>query len=271
MPEDVKKVISKAQEVDKNKNGFWEAYYQDRIVMLYIPPGEFMMGQTEEEKKWLIDKIGEEDYNPYYANETPLHKVYLDGYWIGKYEVTYVQFDRYCKETKREKPDDEGWGRVNRPVIYVSWYEAAAYCQWLSNKTGLQFNLPTEAQWEKVARGNDLRKYPWGRREPDKSLANFSGNIGKTAPVGSYPSGASPYGLLDMAGNVWEWCSDWYEAVYYKNSPLKNPDGPNSSSYRVLRGGGWYDYARNLRCAYRGCYWPSFRCVFLGFRLRQDI
>jgi formylglycine-generating enzyme required for sulfatase activity len=246
MPEDVKKMISKAHKIEKNKNGFWEAYYQDGIVMVYIPPGEFMMGQTDEEKKWLIGQIGEKNYNSYYANEAPLHKVYLDGYWIGKYEVTFAQYDRYCSDIKKEKPGDEGWGRENRPVINVSWTEAAAYCQWLSRQTGLEFKLPTEAQREKAARGNDQRKYPWGSREPGKDLANFSGNVGKATPVGSYPAGASPYGLLDMAGNVWEWCGDWYEAGYYKNSPQKNPAGPGAGSYRVFRGGGWSSFASYL-------------------------
>lgn len=270
MPEDVKKVIPTAHKVEKNKNGYWEAYYQDGIVMVYVPAGEFMMGQTDEEKKWLIDQIGEKDYNSFYSNETPLHKVYLDGYWMGKYQVTFAQYDRYCDETKIERPDDEGWGRENRPVINVSWDETAAYCEWLSQQTGLQFKLPTEAQWEKAARGNDQRKYPWGSPEPDKDLANFSLNVGKTTPVGSYSTGASPYGLLDMAGNVWEWCGDWYEAGYYKNSPLKNPVGPDSGSDRVIRGGSWGNYAGYLRCANRYDYGPSYRSSYLGFRLRQD-
>jgi formylglycine-generating enzyme required for sulfatase activity len=271
MPGDVKKVISKAHKVEKNKNGFWEAHYQDGIVMVYIPPGDFMMGQTDEEKKWLIDQIGEKKYNSYYKNEIPLHKVYLDGYWLGKYQVTFAQYDKYCNDTKIEKPNDRNWGRENRPVIYVSWDDAGAYCQWLSKETGLQFKLPTEAQWEKAARGNDQRKYPWGSGEPGKDLANFSGNVGKTTPAGSYQAGASSYGLLDMAGNVWEWCADWYESGYYKNSPLKNPGGPDSGSDRVIRGGGWGSYARVLRCAHRGSDGPSYRDDFLGFRLRQDI
>ncbi|MGD2087325.1 MAG: SUMF1/EgtB/PvdO family nonheme iron enzyme [Candidatus Aminicenantes bacterium] len=270
IPDDVKKVISTARKVEKNKNGYWEAHYQDGIVMVYIPPGEFMMGQTAEEKKWLIDQIGEKDYNSYYKNETPLHKLYLDGYWLGKYEVTFAQYDRYCNESKIKKPDDEGWGRETLPVINVSWTEAGAYCQWLSQQTGLQFKLPTEAQWEKAARGNDQRKYPWGSCEPDKDLANFIINVGKTTPVGSYPAGASPYGLLDMAGNVWEWCSDWYEEGYYKNSPLRNPVGPNSSSDRVIRGGGCYYHSKSLRCANRVRYGYSDRSDVLGFRLCQD-
>jgi formylglycine-generating enzyme required for sulfatase activity len=271
-PAFIEEVKSKGAQVKPIGKDSWEAYYPDYdITMIYIPAGEFMMGQTDEEKKWLIGQIGEKDYNSYYADETPLHKVYLDGYWIGKYEVTFAQYDRYCNETKIEKTDDEGWGRENRPVINVSWNEAGAYCQWLSDKTGLQFNLPTESQWEKAARGNDQRKYPWGGREPDKDLANFSFKVGKTTPVGSYPAGASPYGLLDMAGNVWEWCSDRYEAGYYKNSPLKNPTGPAGGSYRVFRGGGWHYYARFLRCADRSNHGPSNRYYFLGFRLRQDI
>jgi len=278
-PAFIKKVKSKGAQVKQIGKDLWEAYYEKYdITMVYIPPGEFMMGQTAEEKKWLIDKIGEKDYNSYYSDETPLHNVYLDGYWIGKYEVTFAQYDRYCNDTKIKKPADRGWGRENRPVINVSWNDAVAYCQWLSQETGLKFNLPTEAQWEKAARGNDRRKYPWGSMEPGKDLANFAGNIGKTTPVGSYPAGASPYGLLDMAGNVWEWCSDRYDRDYYKNLTrenknkiIKNPIGPDSGSYRVIRGGSWYSYAGYLRCADRFFNGPSYRFFNLGFRLRQDI
>jgi formylglycine-generating enzyme required for sulfatase activity len=289
-PAFIKEVKSKGAQVKPIGKDSWEAYYPGYdITMIYIPPGEFMMGQTDEEKKWLIDQIGEKDYNSYYKDETPLHKVYMDGYWIGKYEVTFVQYDRYCNETKIKKPDDEGWGRENRPVINVSWNEAGAYCQWLSDKTGLQFNLPTESQWEKAARGNDQRKYPWGNHEPyynGKWYVNYCaydswekrGEDGflYTAPVGSFPLGASPYGLPDMAGNVWEWCSDRYDSDYYKNLTrenkiIKNPAGPDSGSDRVFRGGDWGSYARSLRCAYRDDGGPSDRGSNLGFRLRQDI
>jgi len=262
-----KKVIIRDLKPGNAENGTGQFLYS----MIYIPPGEFMMGQTDEEKKWLIDQFGEKDYNSYYANETPLHKVYLDGYWMSKYEVTFAQYDRYYNETKRERPNDEGWGREKRPVINVSWIEAADYCQWLSQKIGLRFKLPTESQWEKAARGNDQRKYPWGSREPDKNLANFSGHILKTTPVGSYPEGASPYGLLDMTGNVCEWCSDWYEAGYYKNSPLKNPAGPGSGSNRVTRGGGWVSNARYLRCASHYYNGPSSGDNDLGFRFCKEV
>lgn len=152
----------------------------------------------------------------------------------------------------------------------VSWEDAGAYCDWLSKKTGLKFKLPTEARWEKAARGTDGRKYPWGGKEPDETLANFGGKIGKTTPVGLYPAGASPYGLPDMAGNVWEWCSDWYGSDYYKNAPKKNPPGPASGADRVLRGGGWDSGAMGLRCSVHGVGGPSDRGSGVGFRLCQD-
>ena len=254
MPGDVKKVVSTADDLQKNKNGYWEAYYPNGIVMVYIPPGKFTMGSND----------GQD-------NEKPPHEVYLDGYWMGKYEVTFDQYDQYCKETKTKSPDDEGWGREKRPVISVSWHDAIAYCDWLSHKTGLSFKLPTEAQWEKAARGSDSRKYPWGSREPEKKIANFGLYISQTTPVGSYPDGASPYGLLDMAGNVLEWCNDWYSSDYYKNSPPKNPPGPDSGTHHVIRGSGWSYTAGSLRCANRGYDGPSDHDFRLGIRLCQDI
>jgi len=256
LPADVKNIVSKAIKVEKNKNGYWEAYYQDGIVMVYIPPGKFMMGADDGR-----------------ADERPSHEVDLDSYWIGKYEVTFTQYDRYCEEAGKTKPDDKGWGRENRPVIDVSWNDAAAYCEWLSGKTGLKFKVPTEAQWEKAARGTDGRKYPWGNDDPNENLANFNSNnrnIGQTHPVGSHPQGASPYGLLDMAGNVLEWCYDWYDEKYYCiKFPPKNPKGPQCGPYRILRGGGWYFDASQLRCTFRnGDNQPH---NFVGFRLCQEI
>jgi formylglycine-generating enzyme required for sulfatase activity len=254
MPEDVRKIAGKIgiQKVVKNGKGHWEADYGDGIIMVHIPAGNFTMGSND------------------YDDEKPIHEVYLDGYWMGKYEVTFAQYDKYCEDAKKDKPGDEGWGRVKRPVINVSWEDANAYCKWLSKKKGLDFKLPTEAQWEKAARGSDGRKYPWGNNEPGETLANFDSKVGKTSPVGSYSNGASPYGLLDMAGNVWEWCYDWYEADYYNKSPEKNPKGPESGSHRVFRGGSWSNDAVDLRCAYRNYDGPSYRIVNLGFRLCQD-
>jgi len=258
MPVDVRKVAalaSKGIKVYQTKKDLWEADYGDGIKMVYIPAGNFTMGSN------------------YYKDEKPPHEVYLDGYWLGKTEVTVGQYKVFISDTGHEplpasisksSPADD------HPVVYVSWHDADAYCKWLSTKKGIKFKLPTEAQWEKAARGTDQLKYPWGSREPDDTLANFGYKIDKTTMVGSYPAGASPYGLLDMAGNVWEWCYDWYKSDYYKNVPEKNPTGPESVTYRVLRGGSWLDYARGLCCSYRYGGWPSYRVVDVGFRLCHD-
>jgi formylglycine-generating enzyme required for sulfatase activity len=157
------------------------------------------------------------------------------------------------------------------PVVGISWDDARAYCDWLSDKTGLNFKLPTEAQWEKAARGIESRKYPWGDQEPDETLANFGTKIGKTTLVGSYPKGVSFYGLLDIAGNVWEWCRDWYDVGYYKNSPLKNPQGPASGSNHVVRGGGWDYVAWYLRCTDRDYITIPGRGSRVGFRLCMEV
>jgi formylglycine-generating enzyme required for sulfatase activity len=260
--------VKGAKKVYKNKKGFTEADYGDGIIMVYIPPGKFEMVSNDFDRKKLT------------------HEVYLDGYRIGKYEVTIKQYMKFVNETKSHYPEwlEEGSqyhiktggddyykksvSDENSPILGISWEDARAYCEWLSKKTGLNFNLPTEAQWEKAARGNDSRQYPWGEQGPDPILANFGDNVGKTTPVGSYPEGASPYGLLDMAGNVWEWCSDWYGP--YNTYYLKNPTGPDSGTMRVVRGGSWYSDAGRLRCAVRDGVDPSGRSCYVGFRLCQD-
>ncbi len=276
MPGVVRDVASRGIKVKKNKKGLWEAHYQDEIVMIYIPPGQFTMGSEN------------------YDREAPPHNVILDGYWMGKTVVTVVQFKIFINYTgyvteaeksggasvyiegRWQKKKDANWKNPyfsqddKHPVVCVSWNDANAYCDWLSKKTETKFKLPTEAQWEKAARGEDGHKYPWGEREPDGKLANFDQSIGKTSPVDSYLQGASPFGLLDMAGNVWEWCNDWFDEDYYKNSPHKNPMGPKSGTDRVLRGGGWSNFAQSIRCAYRYSYGPSYRSDFVGFRLCQD-
>lgn len=247
--------IAQTKKVYENEKGFKEADYGDGIIMVYIPPGEFTMGSND------------------YDDEKPPHTVYLDGYWMGKYEVTLGQYKTFVSETRYQalpsyvseySPGD------NCPVVGVSREDASAYCKWLSGKLGVQFKLPTEAQWEKAARGTDNRKYPWGNKEPDRRLSNFASKVGKTTPVGTYPKGASPYGLMDMAGNVWEWCRDWYGKDYYQSSPAKNPTGPKNAGSRVFRGGSWYVIAGALRCANRDVGEPSDRDYNLGFRLCQD-
>jgi formylglycine-generating enzyme required for sulfatase activity len=271
MPEDVKKIAEKiGVKVIKNDKGFREVDYGDGIIMVYIPAGEFTMGSND------------------YDDEKPIHTVYLDGYWMGKYEITIKQYMKFVNATKTHYPewleqgskynintgDDDYYKKFlsneNHPIVGISWNDAKAYCDWLSIEKNLTFKLPTEAQWEKAARGADGRKYPWGNDVPDGTLANFEGKVGKTSLVYSHPNGASPYGLLDMAGNVWEWCRDWYGSDSYSKSPKRNPPGPESGPNRVVRGGGWFVIAGYLRCANRYVVRPSARGYDLGFRLCQD-
>jgi formylglycine-generating enzyme required for sulfatase activity len=244
----LQRIKGKADKIYQNEKGFWEAVFLKNITMIYIPEGEFTIGSPGREGD---------------ADEHPAHKVFLSGYWIGKTEVTFAQFDAFCLETGLEKPEDEGWGRGERPVIYVSWKEAKNFCAWLEKKTGCAFRLPTEAEWEKTARD----RFPWGNTPPDDQLANFNKEIMKTNTVGSYPKGASPYGVLDMAGNVWEWLADWYDADYYKNSPDDNPRGPEEGSERAVRGGSWANSAELIRSANRSQENPDSKLNILGFRL----
>jgi len=256
MPEQVRKIAeerSKGIKVEKNERGIWEADFGEGLVMIYIPPGVFIMGSD-------VDEI----------DEKPSHKLDLEGYWIGKYEVTFDQFDKFCTETQREKPDDAGWGRGNFPVISVSWEDAQEYCKWISSKTGFQFTLPTEAQWEKAARGTDGRRFPWGNQMADKNLANAEklGKPGRTVPIGSYPLGASPYGLMDMAGNVWEWCCDWYDWYKVENAKkIEYPMDARSLNFRSIRGGSWFDEPRFVTTTNRFGTKPSYRGYTVGFRL----
>jgi serine/threonine-protein kinase len=220
---------------------------KDGAVMIYIPAGEFLMGS-----------------NNGYDDEKPQRRVYLDGYWIYKYPVTVAQYRKFCRVTGRQEPPPPYWGwEDDHPIVNVSWHDAVAYCEWAGVR------LPTEAEWEKAARGTDGRKYPWGNEWDGSKCANSVGsnNLRSTAPVGSYPQGVSPYGVHDMAGNVWEWCADWYDGNYYRSAPSKNPQGPSSGERRVLRGGSWNRVGENnFRAADRNRYNPDYRWYNNGFR-----
>jgi len=230
----------------------------DGMEYVYVPAGEFLMGSTG------ADPLA-------YAEEKPQHTVYLDGYWIARIEVTAAQYGR-CVEAGACPVPAGTWddctygvaGKGNHPINCVDWNDAAAYCRWAGCR------LPTEAEWEKAARGEDGRIYPWGDQAPDATLANFGGNAGGTSAVGSYPAGVSPYGALDMAGNVWEWVADWYDDDYYAQSPRENPQGPASGQYRVLRGGSWGSNAQSVRAAVRGRLTPDFRVGGFGFRAARS-
>jgi formylglycine-generating enzyme required for sulfatase activity len=259
----------------------------DDAIMMFVPAGEFIMGSEN----------GESD-------ESPVHTVWLDAFWVYQTVVTNAMFEKFVEatgyQTDAEKngnsniykygswdivqgadwqhplgPDSDLSDLGDHPVVHVSWFDAQSYCDWADAR------LPTEAQWEKAARGTQSKVYPWGDFSLDGNLANFAdSNTGfnwsnrnlndgysKTAPVGSYPRGASPYGLLDMAGNVYEWVADWYDGDYYRKSPSDNPAGPESSDSRVLRGGAWSGTSFTLRTTYRSVYTPPFRSYeFVGFR-----
>lgn len=224
----------------------------DGMPMVYVPAGDFSMGSVS----------GEDD-------ERPLHTVYLDAFWIDKTEVTNAQYAQCVAaggctvpfKTTSGSHDFYFWNSsfADFPVVYVDWQQARAYCLWAGR------DLPSEAQWEKAARGPDGNTYPWGNDSPDPALANYEGSfLRDTTPVGSYPEGAGLYGSLDMAGNVWEWVADWYGA--YPSGTVSNPAGPTTGDYRVLRGGAFSDSKTSIRSADRLKIHPNHSDLNIGFR-----
>jgi formylglycine-generating enzyme required for sulfatase activity len=220
--------------------------------MVWIPAGSFLMGN--------IQGGGDDE-------EHPVHQVSVEKFAMGRYEITFAEYDKFAQATGREKPDDRGWGRGNRPVIYVSWHDVKAYADWLSQQTGQNYRLPTEAEWEYAARAGTNTKYWWGN-EIGANKANCSkkyckDNFKYTAPVGSFM--ANPFGLHDTAGNVWEWTCSEYEKPYQG----KEKRCVSNASLFALRGGSWLDYAWGSRAADRDGGEPSFRFGNLGVRLAR--
>lgn len=251
--------------------------------MVYIPAGEFIMGSPSGEGN---------------SDEYLQHKVYLDAFYIDKYEVTNEDYARFLNEKGNQEEEGALWldidswacsiekregryqsksGYERYPVVRVTWYGARAYAKWRGCR------LPTEAEWEKAARGGLVgKKYPWGNKGPDGSQCNFADKnlnsswcdkvaddgYGSTAPVGSYPPNG--YGLYDMVGNVYEWVNDWYDENYYQKGRLYNPQGPDTGSFPVIRGGSWFNTAWNLRCASRYYCAPDFAMNIFGFRCAKS-
>jgi len=232
---------------------------RDGAPMMLIPAGEFMMGSEKDGQK-------------------PIHRVSLDAYYLDKFEVTFARYDAFCDATGRakppdtrsghqsnSKPSDKGWGRDKRPVIWISWLDAKAYCEWAGKR------LPTEAEWESACRAGSVATYCFG--EDQGLLGSYAwyktNSGGMTHPVGTKkPNGL---GLYDMHGNVWEWCADWYSGGYYAVSQLNNPKGPSSGEYRMMRGGSWFfDYDR-LGSTVRFFNEPDFRDSNTGCRCAKTL
>jgi len=256
--------------------------------MALIPAGEFQMG----------DAFGEGSHN-----ERPVHTVYVDAFFMDKYEVSNGQYRQYRPSHDSGGHDGLSLDEDDQPVVEVSWWDAVKYCNWRSRQEGLGecydestwecdfskdgYRLLTEAEWEYAARGGlKSRRYVWGDGSPPSGVANVADETAKrrwsnwvifegyddgyavTAPVGSFsPNG---YGLYDMAGNVREWCNDWYEWDYYSKSPSSNPTGPTTGTYGVFRGGSWFHFAYGLRCAVRDRGLRRYTTNGMGFRCAKD-
>ncbi|OQY97404.1 MAG: hypothetical protein B6D41_03570 [Chloroflexi bacterium UTCFX4] len=241
----------------------------DDAPMVFVPAGEFLMGSTDQQVADALKLCSTCNFD----DEKPQHTVYLDAFWIDQHEVTNALYKKCVDAGKCQPPNptvsytrDPYYGNAqydNYPVVYVSWDYANSYCEWVGKR------LPTEAEWEKAARGSDGRIYPWGNTF-DKNLLNSSeGGAGDTTEVGKYPNGASPYRALDMAGNVWEWVHDWHDANFYSSPPRENPQGPSTGQYRVLRGGSFGRNRDIVRAAVRGGVAPDSRNSNIGFRCAQ--
>jgi formylglycine-generating enzyme required for sulfatase activity len=270
----------------------------DGMMMVYVPPGEFQMGSTDDEVDYALPLCREYQSacgRDWFEREQPAHTVALDGFWIDRTEVTNAQFAAFLNEEGNQEEGGLNWlilesdgclvehvdgefqpksGYSDHPVVMVSWYGAAAYCRWAGGR------LPTEAQWEYAARGPEGRLFPWGN-EMDGTRLNycdancdlgylqpsdesFDDGYVRSAPIGSYPAGASWVGALDMAGNVWEWAANWYEE--YPSERQENPTGPSTGDRLVLRGGAWFSSWYEVRTAHRGKTHPYLTDIGFGFR-----
>jgi serine/threonine-protein kinase len=276
---------------------------EDGMEMVEVPEGEFVMGAITSRWDRMIRPWGGGHAWYHVPDQGPRHRLQMSAFWIDRTEVTVDMFNSFVEATGwvtaaeregggrpyRPGPPDQEWpitegvdwrhprapgsrAEGNHPVVHVSWDDANAYCGWAGAR------LPTEAEWEKAARGTDERIYPWGSSFDGLRFnycdgqcpvywrdSAFNDGYGYTAPVGSYRDGASPYGALDMMGNVWEWVSDWYSESYYSESPAKDPQGPSSGTQRVMRGGAWYDLGF-FRVTLRWHNEPTDRYEDVGFR-----
>ena len=250
------------------------AKWKTKEEMVLIPAGEFLMGSDKK-----TDRLA-------YRSEIPQRSVYLDAFMIGKYEVTALEYLKFVLATDRLPQLDWRYDGGNfqdtmahHPIMHVNWYDADAYCKWAGKR------LPTEAEWEKAARGIDGRLFPWGSEYAGPTRANF-GRTGLSGPVrdrperlllyppiisvDKYENALSPYGLYQTIGNVAEWVSDWYDQDYYKTAPNRNPKGPETGTQKAFRGGGWMDSTTTMRAAMRNGTDPKTKINWMGVRCAQD-
>jgi len=260
----------------ESKVDYTEEVNNTSFEMVFVHGGTFQMGSDDGS-----------------SNEKPIHPVTVSDFYISKYEVTFEEYDAFCDTTNRDKPDDKGWGRGDRPVINVSWNDAVAYCKWLSNETGKNYRLPTEAEWEYAANGGvetNGRAYQYAGSNNIDDVAWYWDNSGsKTHPVGTKLPNS--LGIYDMSGNVWEWCEDWYKSYpnsshefdytgsgnvwewcedWYKSYPNSSHEFDYTGSRRVVRGGSWSYNASSCRVADRNFSTPSGSSYNLGFRVCQE-
>ena len=230
--------------------------------MVFIPAGEFLRGRShplpDDPLKWFPTLL---------KDDRPARRVWVDAFYLDQHEVTNEEYARFVQATKHRAPYNWPQGRIPEgqqkfPVVDVSWEDAAAYARWAGKR------LPTEAEWERACRGlAEGSIYPWGDRAPTKEDARYS-RVDGPGDVCRFPP--SYFGLCDMAGNVWEWCADWYDREYYQRAPDRNPRGPEKGMYRVLRGGSWADVPKYLTCAYRSWARPAERSPNIGFRCAKS-
>jgi len=224
---------------------------KDGMIQVYVPEGEFTMG------------IGS-------TGNSPSHLVYLDAFWMDRIEVTNSMYLKCMRAGICSKPASENitydtWAYRNHPAVYITWFQASEYCQWAGRR------LPTEAEWEKAARGTDKRSYPWGFDQPTARLANFEDTmIHEAVPSNRYPLGASPYGVLNMSGNAREWVADWFDPHYYYSSPFTNPKGPDTGNQKSLRSGSYNEDLREIAVYRRYSHEPQSAGLSRGFRCAQS-
>jgi len=227
----------------------------DGMMQMYVPEGEFIMGDNGDPK----------------SKEYPQHPVYLDAFWMDKVEVTNAMYEACVNSGEclapvpRLNPYYGKWVYRNLPVVYVNWHGAEKYCTWAGRR------LPTEAEWEKAARGTDARYYTWGNLRATPRLANFAESlIGQPLPAYRYPLGASPYGVLNMGGNVREWVADWFDNKYYLSSPYENPTGAEAGTERSLRGGAYDANEDDITTFRRYKHEPDSAGLSRGFRCAES-